>query len=82
MALQYDIYVGIRGGGNLTGNYIARVISSYADVKMGGIFDSTGITDFNEYNRQLELQKRLNENYPILAQGNGYLIFDLYHPKP
>jgi 4-amino-4-deoxy-L-arabinose transferase-like glycosyltransferase len=40
------------------------------------------ITDFDEYNRQPELQKRLNESYPILAQGNGYLIFDLYHPKP
>jgi hypothetical protein len=49
MALQYDIYVGIRGGGDLAGDYIARVVSSYSDVKMGGIFDSTGITDFNEY---------------------------------
>jgi len=49
MALQYDIYVGIRGGGELAGAYIAQVISSYADVKMGGIYDSTGITDFNEY---------------------------------
>jgi hypothetical protein len=39
------------------------------------------ITDFDEYNRQPELQKKLSENYPILAQGNGYLIFDLYHPK-
>lgn len=40
------------------------------------------ITDFDEFNRQPELQKRLSEHYPILAQGNGYLLFDLYHPKP
>jgi hypothetical protein len=40
------------------------------------------VTDFDEYNRQPELQKRLNANYPIIAQGNGYLVFDLYHPKP
>jgi hypothetical protein len=39
------------------------------------------ITDFNEYNREPDLQKHLNENYPVLAQGNGYIIFDLYHPK-
>jgi len=40
------------------------------------------ITDFAEYQRQPELQKRLSENYRVLAQGNGYLVFDLYHPKP
>jgi 4-amino-4-deoxy-L-arabinose transferase-like glycosyltransferase len=40
------------------------------------------VTDFDEYDRQPELQKRLNANYPIIAQGKGYLVFDLYHPKP
>jgi hypothetical protein len=40
------------------------------------------ITDFNEYDRQPELKKRLNENYPVLAQEKGYIVFDLYHPKP
>lgn len=40
------------------------------------------ITDFDEYDRQPELQKQLNENYPILAQGKGFIVFDLSHPKP
>ncbi len=40
------------------------------------------ITDFDEYNRQPDLQKELSENYPVLAQGSGYLIFDLKPPKP
>ena len=39
------------------------------------------ITNFDEYNRQPQLQKRLTENYPLLAQANGFLLFDLYHPK-
>jgi 4-amino-4-deoxy-L-arabinose transferase-like glycosyltransferase len=39
------------------------------------------VTDFDEYNRQPELRKRLNENYSTIAQENGYLVFDLYHPK-
>jgi hypothetical protein len=39
------------------------------------------VTDFDEYARQPELQKRLNENYPIFAQGQGFVVFDLYHPK-
>lgn len=49
MALQYDIYVGTRGAGVMDGAYIARIISSYSDVKMGGIFNSQGTQDFNEY---------------------------------
>ena len=49
MALQYDVFVGIRGSGDIHGTYIARVISSYDDIRMGGVFDSTGIADFNEY---------------------------------
>ena len=39
------------------------------------------VTDFDEYDRQPELQKRLNANYPILVQGRGFILFDLYHPK-
>ncbi len=38
------------------------------------------ITDFDEYNRQPDLQKRLSQNYPVFAQGNGYIIYDLLHP--
>jgi len=39
------------------------------------------ITDFDEYVRQPELQKLLNEKYPILAQTRNFIIFDLAHPK-
>lgn len=39
------------------------------------------ITAFNQFNSQVALKKTLTEKYPILAQGNGYLIFDLTHPK-
>lgn len=41
------------------------------------------ITDFDEFDRQPALQARLYQNYPILLQGKGYLVFDLLHPlKP
>jgi 4-amino-4-deoxy-L-arabinose transferase-like glycosyltransferase len=39
------------------------------------------VTDFDEYARQPQLQQRLTENYPLLAQAHGFLLFDLYHPK-
>jgi hypothetical protein len=38
------------------------------------------ITDFDEFDRQPALKTRLYENYPILLQGRGYLVFDLLHP--
>ncbi len=38
------------------------------------------ITDFDEYERQPELQQQLNTHYPILAQARGYIVFDLAHP--
>jgi len=49
MALQYDVYVGIRGTGTLSGSYLAHIISTYDNIKMGGIYNSHGIEDFNEY---------------------------------
>ena len=38
------------------------------------------ITDFEEYDRQPGLQERLEKTFPVLAQGRGYLVFDLGHP--
>ena len=38
------------------------------------------ITSFNQFEDQPDLQAKLKENYPILAQGQGYLIFDLTAP--
>ena len=39
------------------------------------------ITAFGQYEDQPALQQMLSANFPILAQGSGYLIFDLQHPK-
>jgi 4-amino-4-deoxy-L-arabinose transferase-like glycosyltransferase len=38
------------------------------------------ITAFNQLNSQPKLKEFLSTNYPILADGNGYLIYDLTHP--
>ena len=38
------------------------------------------VTDFDEFNRQPELKERLFSLYPVSAEGDGYLIFDLKNP--
>ena len=38
------------------------------------------ITDFDEFDRQPQLKKYLYDQYPVLLQGKGYLVFDLLHP--
>jgi 4-amino-4-deoxy-L-arabinose transferase-like glycosyltransferase len=38
------------------------------------------ITAFGQLNDQPDLKQTLYDNYPILAQANGYVIFDLVHP--
>ena len=35
------------------------------------------VTDFDEFDRQAQLKERLLNFYPVVAQGDGYLIFDL-----
>ncbi len=37
------------------------------------------VTDLDDFAKQTELQAQL-EDYPLLVQGNGYLIYDLQHP--
>ena len=37
------------------------------------------ITDMNDFEKQPQLRARLAE-YPVIAQGEGYLIYDLQHP--
>ncbi len=39
------------------------------------------ITAFNQFEDQPALKQVLNDEFPILAQGKGYLIFDLQNPK-
>jgi hypothetical protein len=38
------------------------------------------VTDFDELGRQSRLKQRLYDFYPVSAQGDGYLIFDLKNP--
>lgn len=38
------------------------------------------VTALNQFEAQKDLKKALYEKYPLLAEGNGYLIFDLTHP--
>ncbi len=38
------------------------------------------VTALNQFESQEELRNALYEKYPLLAEGNGYLIFDLRHP--
>jgi len=35
------------------------------------------VTDFREFDRQLDLKKLLTQKYPVLVQNDNYLIFDL-----
>ena len=35
------------------------------------------VTDFSEWELQEDLQNYLTENYPLYAEGEGYLVFDL-----
>jgi len=39
------------------------------------------VTDFDELKRQPELRAKLN-GYPIYAQGDGYVIYNLQQPPP
>ncbi|MCE1253925.1 MAG: glycosyltransferase family 39 protein [Anaerolineae bacterium] len=38
------------------------------------------ILAFNEFDNQTQLKELLTGRYPVFAQGDGYLIFDLKHP--
>ncbi|GAB4476140.1 MAG: hypothetical protein Kow0088_13720 [Anaerolineales bacterium] len=38
------------------------------------------VTALNQFEAQKSLKKTLYEKYPLIAEGNGYLIFDLKHP--
>ena len=61
-------YVDVRGGG-FSFEHVFNRYSSKRDYFL--------VTDFDELDRQPELKERLFTSYPVAAQGNGYLIFDL-----
>lgn len=38
------------------------------------------ITAFKQFDQQVSIKKFLYDNFPVFAEGKGYLIFDLAHP--
>jgi hypothetical protein len=38
------------------------------------------VTDFDQFNLQPNLRKRLQSGYPVLVRGTGYIAYDLLHP--
>ncbi len=38
------------------------------------------VTTMGQWNRQPDLKQYLTEHYPLIAQGDGYLVFDLRQP--
>ena len=38
------------------------------------------VTDFEEFNRQIELKEHLVRFYPVAFEGDGYMVFDLQKP--
>lgn len=39
------------------------------------------VTDFSEFDSQPALKQLLNEHYPVLLDGEGYLLYDLRNPR-
>ena len=52
---------------------------TYFDEQTAGA-DYFLITAFQELDNQPVLKEILEENYPLFAQGDGYMIYDLQHP--
>ncbi len=59
----------------LAGQDETNFSTQFADYTSGK--DLFVITSMDELNRQTDLRDYLAENYPVLAQGEGYLIYDL-----
>jgi hypothetical protein len=53
---------------------------SYFKEKTTGM-DYFLITMFSEFDAQPELKTELTSKFPVLSEGDGYLLFDLRHPK-
>jgi hypothetical protein len=64
-------YVDIRGGAVS----FEELFNGYSSKR-----DFFLVTDFDELDRQSELRERLFTAYPVLVQGNDFLIFDLQNP--
>ncbi len=45
-------------------------------------YDYFLVTAMGQWERQPTLRRILTENYPLVLEGDGYLVFDLRRPKP
>ena len=61
--------------GNNTSDY-----ETYFREKVNG-FDYFLITAMNQLDKQSSLRKILNENYPVISEGDGYVIYDLQNRR-
>jgi hypothetical protein len=72
-------YVGDAGYANIrAGVFTFDDLFNYYSSKMSYFL----VTDFEEFDKQVQLKERLFNSYPVYLEGDGYLIFDLKHPLP
>jgi len=64
---------------NLAGSAPTNFESYFKDKTSG--MDYFLITMFSEFDAQPDLKNELTSKYPVLSEGDGYLLFDLRHPK-
>ena len=68
-----------------TGDLNLRGITDPGDIRETFLQAAAGkkyfvITDFDDFDKQAELKTLLETQYPVFAQGNDYLIYDLTKP--
>jgi hypothetical protein len=39
------------------------------------------VTQFGEFDAQPQLKNMLNDHYPMIAKGDGYVLYDLRYKK-
>jgi hypothetical protein len=54
--------------------------ASYFKDKTAGM-DYFLVTMFSEFDAQPDLKNELTTKYPVLSEGDGYILFDLRNPK-
>jgi len=69
---DYELHIA-RGG-----NLAADIRPVFEDLTSGQ--DYFLVTLFSELDAQPQLKEILNEEYPIVQRGDGYVLFDLKHP--
>lgn len=73
---QGDLELSAAAGSKRSGDF-----APYFQEQIAGM-DYFLVTLFGDLEAQPELKAMLYEHYPIFQQGDGYVLFDLQHPKP